>query len=397
MPQHVPIGDDAFKFDLAALQTGVMHPEMSSSAIYSSDKTYHHYRDDWRLFELGEFVIHKGPLHLAEGTDEVLSWPISVTIPLEPSQTCRQGHIQDASFVPLEADHPAHHTLPGSFYSHGEDFGSDESEDLVEYFLQAKLRYEKGHKQFDFGNHHRDHEAVRPIYLRHPIPHDDFIGIPKMFTGMNTVVSQRLLPGMEEADLSFKQNFQKFFHSSKVPRFQYTLRFTVPTALHLDDPTPLPIQLEIQLDPTGTSDSIKDVDQNIQIREIKVSIRSQTDDRAPGDWNLSGHNNEYHDKTNLNLERLFAELESPLVIHTGKRNEPIHIGNVFQLTLHRYGLKSRNRSLQGSDFCKYGIQPSFLTYNIRHHHMMEWKISLSIAGEDTSHKYSLPVQVIGPA
>ncbi|KAJ5634311.1 hypothetical protein N7528_002153 [Penicillium herquei] len=427
MPQRVPIGGHAFKFELAApvgwtyapgdviighlvRKEPIVTPEAVITLSFigrvkvkithrdNHNDDIHVYRDDWRLFELGEFVIHQGPLHLAEGTDEVLSWPISVTIPLEPSPRCIAGHIQKASFVPLDADHPVHHILPGSFHSSGENFATARSDDIVEYWLEAKLRYAKGHERFDFHNHHHDHEAVQPIYMRHPLPPPDQIEIPRMLPGVNTVSSQRLLPGMEDADLSFKQHFQKFFHSSKVPDFKYNLHFTVPTAFQLDDPNPLSIQLEIVQDPNGTSDSIKDVEQHIQIRKIRMSLRTQTDDCAPRDWDLSAFRNEHHDKMNLNLESLFEELESPLVIHTGKRNEPIHIGNIFQLTLHRDGLKSGGRSLHGGDsFTSGGIQPSFMTYNIRHHHMMEWKISLSIAGEHESHEYCLPVQIIGPA
>lgn len=427
MPQRITIGGDAFKFDLAApshwayapgdviighlmRKLPIVTPEaMITLSLIGRVKvkiTYrdelndnvYTYRDDWRLFEVGEVVIHNGPLHLPEGTDEVLSWPISVNIPLEPSPRCREGHIQEASFVPLDVDHPVHHILPGSFQTSGQSFGSAYSEDYVEYYLEAKLRYEKGHERFDFGNHHHDHEAVQPINMRHPLPPAHQIGIPRLLQSRGSVSSQRLISGMENADLSVKQHFQKLFHSSKVPDFKYTLHFTVPTALQLDNPNPLPVQLEILPDPNGTSDSIKDVEQHIQIREIATSIRYQTDDCAPRDWDTRAYRNEHHGKMDLNLERIFEELDSPLFIHTGKRNKPIQIGNMFQLTLHRNGLKSGGRALGGGDYYSHrGIQPSFMTYNIRHHHLMEWKISLSIAGEHETHRYSIPVEILGQA
>ncbi|KAJ6095448.1 hypothetical protein N7486_006194 [Penicillium sp. IBT 16267x] len=185
---------------------------------------------------------------------------------------------------------------------------------------------------------------------------------------------------MQDADLSFKQHAQQFFSSSKVPHFQFDLLFTVPTSIQLDDPTPMPLQLEIMPNLEMTSDSIKD-----------------THSLAAGNYTDSVHDSQYDVKLGLNLQNIIAALEQPLVITTGKGNAPLNLGDMFQLTLHELGIKAAKRMLPLDSWSGSIIGPSFTTYNVQRTHTLEWKISLEIAGEKEKFRFMLPVEIIAPA
>ncbi|KAJ5650946.1 uncharacterized protein N7484_004669 [Penicillium longicatenatum] len=417
MPQHYAAGSPALQFDLAApagwayapgdtiignlvRKVPIVTPNATIKlsfigrvkvkiTVRRGNNNRSVYRDNWQLVDFNEMVIFQGPLHLAEGSNESLSWPVSVNIPYEPMEYCRRNHSQKCSFIPLDIDHPLHHILPGSFYSETTRWGSNpSSSEIVEYYLQARLEY-------NFGGNKTSHEAIRPITLRHPVTQTS--GIPKMIKQPRLVSTHRLQSGMEDTDLSFKQNVQKFFSSSKVPAFHFDLLFTVPSSLQLDDPTPMPLQLEIMPNLERTSDSIKDVAQTIRIMNIEASLRVKTHCLSAGNFTDSVHDNEYDTKLGFNLQSIIAALDQPLVITTGKGNAPLNLGNLFQLTLHKAGFKAGNQTLPLDAWRGTVIGPSFTTYNIQHTHTLEWKLYVDIAGEKEKYKIWAPVEIIAPA
>lgn len=409
MPQTRVSGSPAFKFDLAAppnwdfapgdtiignlvRHIPIVTPEAvvsislvgraKSKIVKSNGQSRQVYRDDWRLLNTRSTVIFKGPLHLAEGSDEPLSWDFAVPIPTTQSESCRAGHKSNTSFISLNRDHPNLHILPGTFSSAHRGFGHT-TNCFVEYFLKAQLRYTSngGSKSL---------EAVLPIQLRHTVQPTNRRHMLRTVTHLQKVQSQRLLPGMESAELSFKQHAQKFFHSSKVPEFYYELRFTVPEVIQLNDPVPIPIQLEAVPLLDRTSVSLKDAPQKIRVDWIQMTVKEHTHVSAPLTlWNRAYHN-DYSESRNLSLQAAFNSLESPLDIDTGKGNEPIHIGNMFQLVLRPNGLVSGERYLAHTS----RISPDFITYNINHTHGQKWKVSLTVAGENHVHEFSNPLRII---
>lgn len=345
------------------------------------------YRDRWKIIDVG-VQVYKGPLNMAEGSTDPLIWPCSLQIPLEPLVSNANYNLK-GSFLPKDTSHPIHHVFPGSF--HGTDtsvFGSYDSHSFVEYFLKAELRYSRAEK------YHME-EAICPITMRHSIPVEAMqqLGSSQTLQTKNEICTQRLLPGMDTSDLSFKQHAQKLFHTSKVPRFCYALRLTVPMIIRLSDPTPLPLSIEVMQEPTRTSDAIKDVAQTVEILEFHATIKSKTIDRALSDFLSVEETNSYTQKTALSTQLLIAKLESPLVITTGKMNEPIHLGDSFQLTVGPNGLRSAGKSVATT----YGplIYPDMTTHNIQHHHRMEWKVKLKIARETETHQFTTGLQIFG--
>lgn len=413
MRQHTSSGSDAFKFDIASpslwsyapgdtiighlvRKTPIVTPEATITLsligrakvklVFSSQNSKTVYRDEAQLVN-SRYTVFKGPLHLAEGGDDPLTWPVSVDIPQEPQEFSRQGRDPECSLVPLNKDHPGHHILPGSFYSRDASFGNPDSTCFVEYYLIANMRYQ-------YGGSFKSHEAICPISLRHPISDSSKLNVSTIFRDSRLVRSQRLLPGMENADLSFKEHMQKFFSSSKVPSFKYSLRLTVPTAVQLNNAFPIPLYLEIVPISEGTSENLKEIPQNIHVTSMQMILRSYTQCIAPGNYVTKQHSNLYDEKSNLDLQSAFAELKSPVIITTGKGNEPAHIGELFQLTLEPSGLRSGNRRLKYAGH----LYPDFRTYNIEHHHSLEYRVVLLVGGEKEEHRFfGTPTEIISPA
>ncbi|CAL5872516.1 uncharacterized protein PFLUO_LOCUS6780 [Penicillium psychrofluorescens] len=383
MPHHSPLGNYHFKFDLAApegwtyapgdtiignllRQSPIVTPEavialsftgrVKVKVIHAAGNLRKIRRDSWQFLNF-ESVIFKGSLNLENEGDlfakSPLTWPISVDIPYKPkpieaiqlTTSCQDPFILETMFMVLRR--------------------------LVTLSTTSELNF--------------DMSSVGMSILMKP------------FVQFLRVTSQRLLPGMEDAELSVKQRAQKFFYSSKLPSFNCTVHLTVPAAIQLGSPNPIALQLEVVPDREGTSDSIKDVTQRIRVMEIQAILISKTHCLASTKLLDSPRAHDYEQQTNLNLQRAFTELESPLIITTGKGNEPVQIGNMFQLTLDPKGLRTENRRLNPYWKGLSQVYPDFTTYNIQHSHTIEWKISLNIAGEKMEYRYFAPTEIIAPA
>ena len=174
------------------------------------------------------------------------------------------------------------------------------------------------------------------------------------------------------------------------PQFHYKIHLTAPATIRLDDPAPIPVQLEIMPLANKTSVSLEGVPMKIQVDEMQLIIHSQTHILVPGQKLEDRHERTCTDSTNLFLQKLFWELESPLVIDTDKPNEAINIGNMFQLALHSDGLTSGKRAL----FRSGRISPDFTTYSIKYTHTQEWTIGVTVAGERHKSAVSGPLKII---
>ncbi|CAI7609559.1 unnamed protein product [Penicillium pancosmium] len=335
------------------------------------NKGRNHY-DQSRLVNR-EYVVFEGLLHLPEGSEDSLTWPISVTIPLEPEESSRRYRDPECSLIPLKLpNHPDHHILPGSFRSADDSCGSCSSTCFVDYYLIANLRYHQGGQRETFETRHQ-------ITLRHPIIDTSKLGISAVLKNERVVQTQRLHPGIENADLSLKDHMQKLFHSSKVPSFKYALHLTVPTAIQLNSLNPIPLQLEIIPLSEGMS--------------IRMILKPSTRCITPG--LTKPHSNDYQTKHDLGLQDAFSNLESPLLINMGKGNESMHIGNMFQMMLTRNGLQCVGQRIKRPIL---DIWPDFNTYNIGHHNDVEYAVSLVVGGEKVEHKfYQVRTQIIPPA
>ncbi|KAJ5569871.1 uncharacterized protein N7459_009301 [Penicillium hispanicum] len=342
------------------------------------------YRGQYTLLASSPAIIYRGPLHLPENSDESLSWPFEIRIPTEPLQSVR-NHKQETSFLPLETDHPAHHVLPGTFHATKE--GVTHSFDgSVEYYLKATLKYTfKTSKCYN---------AIQPITIRHPVPYLDAEKryATKKIVMPRSIQTQRLIPGMENADLSLKDKALKLFGSSKVPEFHYNLELDVPLVLQLDDPRPLRVLINIVPIPDKTSGCIQDKPCDVQINWVKMIVQCKTMVLAPSEMRLHfAHSEQNSLDLDLHLPHAFHDLETPLVISTGKGNKPVDLGNMLQLRLRSDGLYSGSRCLAPA----LGLYPDFTTYSVRHSHMQKWVVCITVAGETRTIQVCAVASVIG--
>ncbi|KAJ5386065.1 hypothetical protein N7509_008606 [Penicillium cosmopolitanum] len=348
------------------------------------------YGDHWNLFHGAQDVVHDGPLHHLENSDEPLSWPIAVQIPTLPSPSVGKGHIDATSFTSLEKPSPS---LPGTFTAHGSDF-PNRSEGVVEYAINARLNYiHRGARRVFY--------TTLLITLRHPLDSGARLGETKechIYHPLK-IQSQRLLPGMEDVELSLGQKTRKLFHSTKVPEFWYEITMGMPTAIQLNSSEPFPLVFTFLPRDDKTSGSIKNHPQKIHIKWVNLRLHCTTAVMAASNLreNYAQTDQQIYE-VNLHLQKVFDELGTSLVISsTGKGNEPINLGNMFQLNLRSDGLYTAGKRLVRWPSIN-SIYPDFTAYGIKHTHSLEPSVSLSIAGEEKTVKFKPQnLQIIGAA
>lgn len=333
----------------------------------------------WRIFNLKPVTLYKGPLHLAEESNDKLSWEFQISIPTRPA---RLDNLPKASILAGQPDHPAHDALPGPFFYSSHD--SSVSHCKVEYSLEATLRYK-------FGIEHT-HKRIRPINIRHPVAVCNNRYEVMRLKASGSVRSQRLIPGMENSKLSFGQRMKKFIGTTSVPELFYHIQLTVPRVIQLDDPHPFPVSLQITPWREKTSEISQDVPQEFKINWIGLSVLQHTRHRAPTSTSRGYDEHSNQVARNTGLADIFKTIEPPLTISTGNSNEPIHLGDVLKLTMSSCGLLSDNQRLKMS----YKIYPDFTTHWIKHQNILEWQVSISVAGEVKVHKFVMTPAIIAP-
>ncbi|CAG7970874.1 unnamed protein product [Penicillium salamii] len=326
----------------------------------------------YQVLDLKPETLYTGPLHLPEGSDEALSWPFELRIPTEASPTTHR------------LDPPTPQVLPGSFISTPL---ADGTQSKVEYCLKASLRY-------SFGRKNEEHDTIWPINICHPMPECHNRYDVKAWRCRESIRSPRLLSGMANSGLSVGQGIKKFFHTSSVPKLFYFAEITMPCVIQMSNPEPIAVSLNILPRRDETSDSIRDVPQEFKVNWINLIIHRKTEHTS---FDID-HQKEVVELSqtrvlDTGLHKLFENLESPLKITTGKLNEPVLFGNLFQLTLSPRGLCHGNQLMVPGS----ATFPEFSTFRIIHTNSFEWHVSLDVAGETKEHKLMTEAVVIDTA
>ena len=362
-------------------QTGTTIYERSSESSYD-------YEAKWTLFDAQWDQLFGGPLHVP-GTDRREDdWkvPFSVDIPTRPSESQLKRHAAVESYLPLDGDSVALQTLPGTFASHnGGFYGS--SHGSIEYHLEAVLTY-------GYGGSTVTKKTTRRIVVCHtsiepPLIFYDF----QRYADTLVAQSQRLLPGMQDARLSFGQKTQKLFGSSKVPTFSCAVDVYAPRKVQLD--SQLPIPFTIRITPNQSSESIRGTLQTIQIHSIKLTMKSLTNVRTPGQWSRNHPKFDCVHKTNQSIS-LLDPPNTPVVLSVGGKDdrgsESVDIGSLLELCLRSDGLHKGNPpNLRPRPRL---IYPDFESYLIKHANRLYWEIILSVAGEPKKISSNAPFKVL---
>lgn len=352
---------------------GIIETKYTAQSI---NETEHGAR--WNLLGLGQQRIFQGPLHIPRGKDEYLISPFELKIPMRPWKSPVKYHSQEKSFLSLDDDSVTHHTLAGSFSSHQ---NCDHAR--IEYYLEAVLRY-------SYGGSHATSTATCCIVLRHTsIEPALFYYQVNQCKKRLTVQSQRLMPGMENAHLSFRQKTQKFFGSLKVPQASYRVVFGVPKKVQLNNPDPMPFIVKIIPVFKKTSRIVQNIPQMIEIHSVKLTVEATTEPLPPGNFKLSNGKRDNHTIKHTVL----LSMKSPIVFSVGEGGSEVDIGRKFEIRLHTDGLKVQQEGTRRVNHYA-SVYPDFISYLIRHKHWLLWEISLSVAGERQKVGSSASLEVV---
>lgn len=243
--------------------------------------------------------LHQGPIHVPSSSEPV-SWEFAIEIPTRPSPRAVTSEMKDpeASYLPLAtADE---HPLPSSFATSGRRHNT-RFEAYVEYHLEATLR-QQGSSHHGAGD---SLTATLPISVRAPpmpYPLTDFD--LRRRSAPFAASSYRLVPGMETAELTFKQKSKKFFGSSSVPMFGFTLQYDSPGVIQLDNPAPIPFRVRVVPDGRRTSEVIQGVPQVVTLSSLELVLKADTSVVAPGTF--GSHTGDDTVKHNIQLPVAFA-------------------------------------------------------------------------------------------
>ncbi|KAK2036253.1 hypothetical protein LZ31DRAFT_636659 [Colletotrichum somersetense] len=224
-------------------------------------------------------ILHEGAINT--GAEENLSWPFTLRIPTDVCEKTVNSCLKDKEkrdyFIkaPLKtgaAPELPGQPLPGTFHYSNSGFNK-KWHGYVEFWIEATIVVkgikERGGKTF---------QATLPIRVnsRPPPwpPISDFRLTAHKFPGC--VSSHRLVPGIEQAELSFKQKTQKFFNSSKVPSFNYTVHMRCPAVIQLGNPSAIPFTLTVTPIWEKTSQVIANVPQAMTIKSTVLEIETTT-------------------------------------------------------------------------------------------------------------------------
>ena len=369
------------------------------------------FRNRFDIFD-SRHTIYRGALHIPPDGSEQGKWPFAVTLPKQPDLTSlRRDDPNAKTFVSL--DTVASQPLPASMYikhwQHGRLVLL-----YVEYYVEATLGGSGN------SNKGESSQAICPFTVRpvsSPNPLADF-ALKKHSGGghRKKVVSQHLVPGMENAKLSFGQKTKKMFGSSQVPAFAFSLELEVPTTLQIGNPSTVPFQVRATPLWDETSEVLRDTPQMIVVQHFALKLQTTTHYTSKRlvsdklDHKTSLTLREYNkrpvptptptpaptDSGNAKAREAQADAEPPdmdtLILPISPESPSLNLGWALGI---KVGAAAGGK-VAGSAADE-GIYPTFATCNIKHEHQLVWELRLTIAGETAKFEGQRPVTLMGPS
>ncbi|KKY31840.1 hypothetical protein UCDDA912_g08129 [Diaporthe ampelina] len=263
-----------------------------------NNTTQSYYRSRYNFFDEGYLQtcqqLHSGPVHVPSPASPA-SWEFVIEIPTRPSPRAVVSEIKDpeSCYLPLDTANVAEYPLPSSFATSGRRHNT-RFEAYVEYHLEATLQQQGSSRRTDTTT------ATLPIHIRAPpmpYPLADFD--LRRRSAQFAASSYRLVPGMEAAELTLKQKTKKFFGSSKVPTFGFTLQYDCPGVIQLGNPAPVPFRVRVVPDGRRTSEVLQGVPQVVTLSSLELVLKADTSVIAPGTFGSHTGDDTVKHKINL--------------------------------------------------------------------------------------------------
>uniref|UniRef100_A0A8H7TSR9 Arrestin-like N-terminal domain-containing protein n=1 Tax=Bionectria ochroleuca TaxID=29856 RepID=A0A8H7TSR9_BIOOC len=341
----------------------VLRGRTKSKMVVRRNNNSHTYRGRFTLLNSGQKVF-QGPVHIPEGAGEPQQWGFAINIPTNiDARLFPQQYDAAESYIPIDPASVGQMPLPASFSS-----GYGRREAFIEYYIEATIRYQRK------GSWHTE-TAVVPIPVAPLNPNPpvaDFNLLGRRI--QQSVSSQRLVPGMENVELSKKEKMKKFFGSSSVPRFAFSLELAAPRLLQIGN-SPIPFSMRIVPFWSATTELIRDVPQKAKLVTFRATLETHCRIRCEGVFRP--HEAYWDDELDLQSEGFGdrpLSVEIPCAIGD---TPPVDVGGVIRLRLPATG-----------------VSPGFTTFNVRVSHTLSWKAKLEIAGESFTARAAQQVVVI---
>lgn len=322
--------------------------------------------------EILEKVVFDEPAGTDHSEDHA-AWPFAFTIPRVADGVTlfdSEDGDGDVSYTPLGR---SDQRLPNSFALVGQTLGM-RLETHVEYYLEARFEVD--------GSNGTDVTTTLPIYIQTPNsgpPIKDCALRCHRHNESYRFRSHHLAAGQENSKLSLSQKLQHRFHSRSVPRLGVEYEVEAPHKIQLDNPAPIQLLLRAIPDWTRTSWDIHGVPQRIRVDSVRVRITADTEGLAMGPWDCSDM--KIREQTVMESLRSFKGEE--LYVKLAHDNPTLDLGESMNIRYH---------TGDGD------LYPDFEAFNISHgNHHLEWRISVSFAGEEHEINGSQSVRILPPS
>lgn len=344
------------------------------------------YRGRFNFFDIHE-KLFEGPLHIAsDGKSQGVSWPFTVVFPAGIETPGWEGQKdQSQSFLSLRAEDVKNQPLPPTVWTKGGNI-SFGMEGFVEYYLEAEMQLAQ-----------HGSTSVEKVYATLPLemvqmspdpPIANFKLLQSAFS--QSVSSQRLVPGMEDADLSFVEKTQKLFKSSKVPNFAFNALVDVPSVVQLENPNPMPFRVRLHPVVELTTEALRDVPRTARLKSASMEIRTDWLTKCPSRCGTRQARNSR--KTGLAVDESIMGLKDDIYVPCTVDAAPLDLGALIDLRIGRFGRVGSKKMSTTNLLC-----PDVTTYNIQISHRLKWDIRITIAGENVKLSGEHALTVLEPS
>lgn len=306
-------------------------------------------------------VLYSGPLHIAADEADPLVLPFGLKIP-----KCNSS-------------------LPANFSA-----TSSLDECYVEYWLDAEI----------FPSPGTESRTANPALARHPIVLGnltDEVAREEVYVGTaqrHSICAYRLIPNMEEAQLTFKQMIKQFLHMPSVPSLSFLVRMDLPADMQLEDPNTIPLLLRISRVDRRTSEAVRKTTHMATINNIRIMLKTHVRFSAGEDDFSYPRESSAREFVYLGLGTALAMLPTPLAVNIDPSEQAIDLGILLNLHLTKYGLASGNQLLV-SPWKGLPITPCFETSILRVWHSLRVTISFTVGGKKRTNAFTSPCRILG--
>lgn len=359
-----------------------------SKMTVSNGNTSSTYRGRFKLVNesMHKEVIFQGPIHIPPRGDEAV-WPFAMTIPthVDPPipQPWGREKMHEQGYIPYD-ETVISHSLPGSFSVRYVGFSTN-MHGFIEYTLTAQLCYSKASSVDTV-------EAILPIDLWVTNPGPPVIDFAiKGRCEPRAIYSYHLIPEMDATKLTFSQKTKKFFGSSSVPTLYFNLELDIPTVIQLNNINPLPLLMRVVPNWMRSTEAISGVCPPMKLTLVSLQITSHTEVKCEGTFNP--HTADTKNHLILCAYNNYGTTKTAIEIPCSAELPALDVGQLLNIQV-----GNRGRRASRAESCQEGtLHPTFVTYNIKHTHILEWRVELEAVGEKVKASGKQFVTVLPPS